>query len=319
MDLLCPNCDSTLTPSAVGYLCVDCGAVHKFYRTPDGTPIDPSVKRKVDGPRIDSGSGASQLAGHRHNAQPHHTPIDHSSSATYKRRLRHRLKQLIVPELPSPLEHEEISQQNNHDAPAPHDIVSQPEPTKVEPAANQAQTPSIGGTNLPAETNTPLASIPAQQPNKFNSKKILIIGGLVLLFFAGLTIFGAVSRRQAAQPAVSPSLTPTPQASTPAASDEAVSRDTQRKKDLKEISTALEIYKQEKGAYPVGTDISAVYPLQYANPPYIKYVNYDPLSNDAEKIKYLYESNGTTFTIKAKLENSKDTEAKNGYYIVSGT
>lgn len=25
MDLMCPNCDNTLTPSVVGYLCVGCG------------------------------------------------------------------------------------------------------------------------------------------------------------------------------------------------------------------------------------------------------------------------------------------------------
>ena len=33
MPEICPNCQTELVPSVVGYLCSECGEVHKFYKT----------------------------------------------------------------------------------------------------------------------------------------------------------------------------------------------------------------------------------------------------------------------------------------------
>lgn len=102
----------------------------------------------------------------------------------------------------------------------------------------------------------------------------------------------------------------------PEASPEATARDQKRKDDLNTISAALEVYKQQQGTYPAGDDIKVIYPLQYTTPPYITIINYDPSSTPETKIKYAYKSDGSTFTIAAKLEDSADPDAQDGYYIV---
>lgn len=99
-------------------------------------------------------------------------------------------------------------------------------------------------------------------------------------------------------------------------SAEALERDQKRKDDLNTISAALEVYKQQEGSYPAGDDIKVIYPLQYTSPPYISYINYDPSSSETKKIKYAYQSDGATFTLAAKLENTGDQDAQDGYYIV---
>lgn len=306
MDLLCPTCNDTLTPSAVGYLCVGCGAVHKFYRTDDGTPIDPAVKRQVDSTNDRTIDSIQQL---------HHSPapvVNHEASSHYKSRLRRRLKQLIVPELPSPLNYEEIT--STERATTNHATYHA---SSALAANKSAATPTSNSTNTPTPT-TQLQPTAATK-TLFQPKKIVMLVVAAILLFGAIMIIGAINRPKSSPNTTATSTPTTTTATDKSASSAQTSRDEQRKKDLKEISTALEVYRQEKGTYPVGNDISVVYPLQYANPPYIKYINYDPLSAETEKIKYLYESNGASFTLKAKLENSKDDEAKNGYYIVNNS
>lgn len=305
---MCPNCDNTLTPSVVGYLCVGCGEVHKYYRTDDGTPIDPNIKRKPIG--LESSQSAQPVA-----------QIDHTGSQRYKSRLRDRLHRLVVPELPSSIDDAELK---SAEQPLLHPI---PDQSVFKPSINKSSTTTATKYQPGQET------IPHSQPSgapvtvEKKSKpfyKILIIIVIVILIMVAIAVAGYMSRKSDSKspsaavnlPTSTPAITSSPSGST---SDQATSRDGQRKNDLKEISTALEVYKQEKGAYPAGNDINVIYPLQYTNPPYIKFVNYDPASTEDNKIKYIYTSDGQSFTLKAKLEVSDDKDAKDGYYIVTGS
>ena len=51
MDRYCPECNSNMTPSLVGYLCPDCGNVQRFY-TMTGTQLKstaiPATKSSLD-------------------------------------------------------------------------------------------------------------------------------------------------------------------------------------------------------------------------------------------------------------------------------
>ena len=95
----------------------------------------------------------------------------------------------------------------------------------------------------------------------------------------------------------------------------AIKRDEQRKADLSEIATALHVYQKTNGNYPVGTDISVLYFMQYSNPSYISRINYDPLGSSGGKaIKYNYRSDGTHFNLSAQLESTTDPQAQSGIY-----
>jgi len=81
-------------------------------------------------------------------------------------------------------------------------------------------------------------------------------------------------------------------------------RDAQRKSDLSQIQKALEMYYNDKGAYPTSIptrgnewrDTSVT-----GGTLYMKSVPGDPKGGD-----YCYESNGTYYKIYAKLENTRD-------------
>lgn len=96
-------------------------------------------------------------------------------------------------------------------------------------------------------------------------------------------------------------------------------RDEARKRDLGEIATALNIYHSQNGAYPAGSDIGVLTPLQYTNPPYINQINLDPASDPAHNrpVRYSYHSDGVHFQLQAKLEDPTDRQAQNGVYTVS--
>jgi len=85
-------------------------------------------------------------------------------------------------------------------------------------------------------------------------------------------------------------------------------RDAQRKSDLRQIQSALEIWRSDKGAYPDG---SSEYPgscgpgasLQSGSTTYMTTVPCDP--NGA---KYVYTGGGVSYTLYACLENSGDSQ-----------
>lgn len=184
--------------------------------------------------------------------------------------------------------------------------VGQPEPEVLPDITNVTPAPKT------AQDDAEQAD---RSQKKQPSQTVLYISTLLAFIFVGTAGYWFVNRPKPAE-------SPQPQQTTPAAQNtsnvasDVLKRDQTRKDDLNSISAALEVYKQQQGTYPEGDDIKVVYPLQYTTPPYISYVNYDPSSTDTEKIKYAYKSDGKTFTIAAKLENTGDPDGQDGYYIV---
>jgi len=81
-------------------------------------------------------------------------------------------------------------------------------------------------------------------------------------------------------------------------------RDAQRKSDLSQIQKALEMYYNDKGAYPTSIPVRG---NEWRDTSvtggtlYMKSVPGDPKGGD-----YCYESDGTYYKLYAKLENTKD-------------
>lgn len=87
------------------------------------------------------------------------------------------------------------------------------------------------------------------------------------------------------------------------------SKDSQRKADLRQMQSALELYRSDQGSYPTtipncpsGSAISLMTP-DCSTSTYMQKVPKDPSGGD-----YSYTSNGTTYTIIACLENANDSE-----------
>ena len=99
MDRYCPECNSTMTPSLVGYLCPDCGNVQRFY-TMTGTQLKstaiPATKSSLDS---DEPSENTITAENSINTQE----FDDES----RNKVRSTLKRLMIPELAPPHDHGE--------------------------------------------------------------------------------------------------------------------------------------------------------------------------------------------------------------------
>lgn len=93
-------------------------------------------------------------------------------------------------------------------------------------------------------------------------------------------------------------------------------RDSQRKSDVRQIQSALELYRTDNGAYPSGfqnysitntASCSPASPVSFilGSVTYMTKVPCDPLAvyNGGN---YFYSSNGTTYTVTACLENAND-------------
>ncbi len=84
-------------------------------------------------------------------------------------------------------------------------------------------------------------------------------------------------------------------------------RDAQRKSDLRQIQSALELYRSDNGNYPT-TIYSAACPasgaFSYNSITYMQKLPCDPL----DETDYPFSSTGTTYTIYACLENANDSE-----------
>ncbi len=82
-------------------------------------------------------------------------------------------------------------------------------------------------------------------------------------------------------------------------------RDAQRKSDLKQMQSALEMYRSDQNAYPT----NAQWPLcgtalSFGTVTYMTKVPCDPLSGWV----YTYNNTGSTYTIVACLENGGDSQ-----------
>jgi general secretion pathway protein G len=88
-------------------------------------------------------------------------------------------------------------------------------------------------------------------------------------------------------------------------------RDGVRKSDLRQIQAALELYRSDKGGYPLTLlacdnqfDDSLIPPSVI----YMKKIPCDPSSTSASRISYTYTPSGSTYTLVACLENANDAQ-----------
>lgn len=98
------------------------------------------------------------------------------------------------------------------------------------------------------------------------------------------------------------------------------SRDAQRKSDLAQLQSALELYRADQSTYPAALPACGN-PLAVGATVYIQKVPCDPL--DTGQFVYHYVSNGgDTYTLVACLENVKDSQrdaTNNAQYCTGGT
>jgi type II secretion system protein G len=83
-------------------------------------------------------------------------------------------------------------------------------------------------------------------------------------------------------------------------------RDAERKSDLKNISTALRIYYNDKTIYPATVGFSFGVPFTSGTMTYMEMVPNDPLPGQV--YQYTQTNSGDGFTLKACLENSSDSQ-----------
>ncbi|RJQ37117.1 prepilin-type N-terminal cleavage/methylation domain-containing protein [Candidatus Microgenomates bacterium] len=84
-------------------------------------------------------------------------------------------------------------------------------------------------------------------------------------------------------------------------------RDSQRKSDIRQIQSALEMYRADQGTYPLSASFSPCdSPFTSGNSvTYMQKIPCDPIDRTSS---YVYTSNGATYSIVACLENSNDQE-----------
>lgn len=92
-------------------------------------------------------------------------------------------------------------------------------------------------------------------------------------------------------------------------------RDAQRKSDVKQIQSALELYRSDIGSYPIANSTTDSFPPcgSSLNPPsgttiYMQKVPCDP-SGSYNGGNYSYTSDSSTYSLAACLENSSDSQA----------
>lgn len=89
-------------------------------------------------------------------------------------------------------------------------------------------------------------------------------------------------------------------------------RDGVRKSDLRQIQSALELYRSDQGNYPTSLyDAACSSSLQ--NSPtntvtYMQKIPCDPSSSTSNPILYTYSSSGTVYSLIACLENENDSQ-----------
>lgn len=82
-------------------------------------------------------------------------------------------------------------------------------------------------------------------------------------------------------------------------------RDAQRKADLRQLQSAFELYRSDQGSYPTTGQLPACgnNSLSANGTVYLQKIPCDPQSGS-----YSYTSNGTTYTLRACLENANDSQ-----------
>lgn len=87
------------------------------------------------------------------------------------------------------------------------------------------------------------------------------------------------------------------------------SRDSQRKADLRQMQSALELYRADSGIYPTTVpNCPSGTPTSLKTPDCTTSTYMQKVPKDPGGVSYTYFSNGTTYTITACLENANDSE-----------
>ncbi|HSX08902.1 MAG TPA: prepilin-type N-terminal cleavage/methylation domain-containing protein [Candidatus Saccharimonadales bacterium] len=81
-------------------------------------------------------------------------------------------------------------------------------------------------------------------------------------------------------------------------------RDAQRKSDLRQLQSALELYRADVGTYPAAPLAACGTALTSGGTTYIQKIPCDP----STKASYIYTTTGTTYTLTACLENTNDSQ-----------
>lgn len=126
MNALCPDCNTELTPSIMGYLCHGCGAVHRFAKVGAAQPIT----NQFSSNSTQTNQKSSQLP---KNEGPAKTPG----------KLTHAVRQFVVPnitELPKPTDENHLLNDHYDDAQvAPsNNLLSTTPPLAVAVSQNEA-------------------------------------------------------------------------------------------------------------------------------------------------------------------------------------
>lgn len=99
-------------------------------------------------------------------------------------------------------------------------------------------------------------------------------------------------------------------------------RDAQRKSDIRQIQSALELYRSDTGSYPTSTAgntlTSVACPtassFTYSGTTYMQQIPCDPLGSSYYHAgSYYYSSNGSTYTLAACIENTADTDVSSTF------
>ncbi len=85
-------------------------------------------------------------------------------------------------------------------------------------------------------------------------------------------------------------------------------RDGQRKSDLRQIQSALELYRSDIGTYPASLPACNNGTFSSGGSTYMAKVPCDPLNSSS----YVYSQSGSGYTLKACLENTNDAQRDSG-------
>lgn len=131
MNRYCSECNATMTPSLVGYLCPDCGHMQRFYAS-----ATQETMTKNTAEQLSAGSNAEQAD------EPVMVTAPAKNETPEQKKIRSTLKRLMVPEL-APPHHEQIILEDEPQPIEPEKAEATLYRPDNEPAPNQAKPHSI--------------------------------------------------------------------------------------------------------------------------------------------------------------------------------
>lgn len=94
------------------------------------------------------------------------------------------------------------------------------------------------------------------------------------------------------------------------------SRDAQRKSDVRQIQSALEFYRSDNGVYPLSAELSSCGgAFLLSGVTYMSKIPCDPSTGTV----YIYTSAGSSYALKACLENANDSQRDTANTCSGGT